>query len=155
MSSLKTPFTRVGPFQEFKSCCILRCRLFLRGWLPNTRKSFFIFKNFASCLERRQFLVSSKRFHNIWGFGEIILYAYIISFKTCTVVPFDRSLVCRAIVLICKEMFRTLFASLSREMLVSIYKNIILHSVFLCGFFVFKYRFCAVRTVVCLIMYKI
>ena len=61
-------------------------------------------------------------------------YSMLISFKTCTAVPFDRSLVCKAIILIWKEMFRTLFASLSREMLVSIYKNILLHSVFLCGF---------------------
>ena len=75
-------------------------------------------------------------------------YCMLISFKTYT-------LVCKAIVLFCKEMFGTLFASLSREMLFLIYKNILLHSVVLCGFCVFKYRCCAVRTVVCLLMYKI
>ena len=31
-------------------------------------------------------------------------YSMLISFKTCTEVPFDRSLVCKATVLICKRM---------------------------------------------------
>ena len=44
-------------------------------------------------------------------------YSILISFKTYTAVPFDRSLVCKAIVLICKKMFKTLFLSL----LVSLY----------------------------------
>ena len=87
--------------------------------------------------------------------GSEKLYSMLISFETCTAVPLERFLVCKAIVLICKEMFRTLFASLSSEMLVSIHKNILLRSVFLCGFCVFKYRFCAVRTMVYFLMYKI
>ena len=64
-------------FQHF-SCFILLCRLFSRGWFPIARKSYNIFKNFASCLERRHFLVFYKWFYNIWGFREIIFYAYLV-----------------------------------------------------------------------------
>ena len=61
-------------FQD-SSCYDLFSSFLLESRFPNTGVSCVVFKNFASRLERRQFLVFSKWFYNILGFGEIILYA--------------------------------------------------------------------------------
>ena len=80
----------------------------------------------------------------------------LISFENCTAVPFGKHLVCTDIALICKKMFRKLSVSLLRDMLVLLYENVVLHSVFfLFGRYVFKYRFCAGRKMVYLLIHDI
>ena len=116
---------------------------FQNFWFRDQAFFFFFFQKYVSCEKRSQ------------DFSEKS-YSMLNSFKTCTAVPFDRSLVCKAIVLICKEMFRTLFVSLLTEMLVLLYKYIFTFSFsFFLGLYMFKYGFCAGRTMLCSLVYKI
>ena len=80
-------------FQDF-SCCILLSSFLLMGWFPNTRKGYFIFLNFASRLERWQFLLESKRLYRICWYCKVVLNANFIEYLYCATL-------CRIVLLRC------------------------------------------------------
>ena len=92
--------------------------LFRKFWIPGSR-TFLLFLPKIRILWKAFPRFKLLRFVQQLSFRSEKSHSMLNSFKTCKAVPFDRSLVFKTIVLICKEIFRTLFVSLLKEMLLS------------------------------------